>query len=163
MKNSLMLWTLSVLLLSVIIECKNKTEEEKPKQGFLQDVDNSTATNSTSNQTEVNEELHPKGNLGEAKEIKQNRMGGNRDKSKNNKYPKKGQRRNQGPSARTELPAARTEGPHARTELPAARTEGPAARNEVEGPAARVELPSARVEVPIKGKKRLSEARKRNN
>ena len=134
MKNSLMLWTLCVLLLSVMIECKNKTEEEKPKQGFLQDLTNSTVNTTAQNETD----LHPKGNLGEAKEIQQKRFNGKPQKNKNS--PRR----------------PRTEGPAARTEV-----EGPAARTEVEGPAARVEVPSARIESPKK--KRLSEARKKSN
>lgn len=149
MKNSLMLWTLCVLLLSVMIECKNKTEEEKPKK-FLQDLNNSTINTTTQNETE----LHPKGNLGEAKEIQNKRVNGKPQKTKNTHRA-----RTEGPAARTEV-----EGPAARTEtLPRARSEaeGPAARTEVEGPAARVELPSARIEAPKK--KRLSEARKKSN
>ena len=151
MKNSLMLWTLCVLLLSVMIECKNKTEEEKPKQGFLQDLTNSTVNTTAQNETD----LHPKGNLGEAKQIQQKRFNGKPQKNKNS--PRRP--RTEGPAARTEV-----EGPAARTEtLPRARTEaeGPAARTEVEGPAARVEVPSARIESPKK--KRLSEARKKSN
>ena len=142
MKNSLMLWTLCVLLLSVMIECKNKTEEEKPKQGFLQDLTNSTVNTTAQNETD----LHPKGNLGEAKEIQQKRFNGKPQKNKNS--PRRP--RTEGPAARTEtLPRARTE------------AEGPAARTEVEGPAARLEVPSARIESPKK--KRLSEARKKSN
>ena len=151
MKNSLMLWTLCVLLLSVMIECKNKTEEEKPKQGFLQDLTNSTVNTTAQNETA----LQPKGNLGEAKEIQQKRLNGKPQKNKNS--PRRP--RTEGPAARTEV-----EGPAARTEtLPRARTEaeGPAARTEVEGPAARVEVPSARIESPKK--KRLSEAMKKSN
>ena len=100
MKNSLMLWTLSVLLLSVIIECTNKTAEEKHQHQILQEVDNSTLNNSTVNQTEIKEEFQSKGSLGEAKDTQFNRLNG--------KYSHKKKRTN--PAARTVLnPAARAE------------------------------------------------------
>ena len=98
MKNSLMLWTLSVLLLSVIIECRNKTAEEKHQHQILQEVDNSTLNNSTVNQTQIKEEFQSKGSLGESKGTQFNRLNG--------KYSHKKKRTN--PAARTELnPAAR--------------------------------------------------------
>ena len=133
MKNSLMLWTLSVLLLSVIIECRNKTAEEKHQHQILQEVDNSTLNNSTVNQTEIKEEFQSKGSLGEAKDTQFNRLNG--------KYSHKKKRTN--PAARTELnPAARTVlNPAARAELnPAAR------KNENKRP-----------------RRHLSDARKRNH
>ena len=133
MKNSLMLWTLSVLLLSVIIECRNKTAEEKHQHQVLQEVDNSTLNNSTVNQTEIKEEFQSKGSLGEAKDTQFNRLNG--------KYSHKKKRTN--PAARTELnPAARTVlNPAARAELnPAAR------KNENKRP-----------------RRHLSDARKRNH
>ena len=100
MKNSLMLWTLSILLLSVIIECRNKTAEEKHQHQILQEVDNSTLNNSTVNQTEIKEEFQSKGSLGEAKDTQFNRLNG--------KYSHKKKRTN--PAARTKLnPAARAE------------------------------------------------------
>ena len=78
MKNSLMLWVMCVLLLSVIIECKNRTEEEKPKEcepTFIQD--NSTSSNnSTLNSTST-------GNLGKAKHLRYE----NGDKSKRTEAP----------------------------------------------------------------------------
>ena len=133
MKNSLMLWTLSVLLLSVIIECRNKTAEEKHQHQILQEVDNSTLNNSTVNQTEIKEEFQSKGSLGEAKDTQFNRLNG--------KYSHKKKRTN--PAARTKLnPAARTVlNPAARAELnPAAR------KNENKRP-----------------RRHLSDARKRNH
>ena len=133
MKNSLMLWTLSVLLLSVIIECRNKTAEEKHQHQILQEMDNSTLNNSTVNQTEIKEEFQSKGSLGEAKDTQFNRLNG--------KYSHKKKRTN--PAARTELnPAARTVlNPAARAELnPAAR------KNENKRP-----------------RRHLSDARKRNH
>ena len=141
MKNSLMLWTLSVLLLSVIIECRNKTAEEKHQHQILQEVDNSTLNNSTVNQTEIKEEFQSKGSLGEAKDTQFNRLNG--------KYSHKKKRTN--PAARTELnPAARAES------NPAART--------VLNPAARAELnPAARKNENKRPRRHLSDARKRNH
>ena len=129
MKNSLMLWTLSVLLLSVIIECRKKNAEEKPQQKFLEEVDN-TSNNQNVNQTEIKGETQPKGSLAEAKDIQRNRLNGNRNKQKSNNSHRK-----TNPAARTEL-----------------------------NPAARIELnPAARKNENKRPRRRLSEAKKRNN
>ena len=153
MKNSLMLWVMCVLLLSVIIECKNRTEEEKPKEcepTFIQD--NSTSSNnSTLNSTST-------GNLGKAKHLRYE----NGDKLKRTEAPSTRLERpkrteEQAPSSRveTEGPKLRTEYPRVptsmklkRTEAPRSRTEGPKLRTEAKPSKSkdREEAPSSRIE-----------------
>ena len=60
-----MLWVMSVLLLSVMIECKNKTEEEKPtvSEPTLVQDNTTISDNSTTNVTS-------QGNLGKAKNLR---------------------------------------------------------------------------------------------
>lgn len=142
-----------VLLLSVMIDCKNKTEEEKPKESEPTLVQNNSTSydNSTLNGTS-------QGNLGKARHLRNEKD----DKSK----------RTEAPSTRLERPK-RTEGPKLRSEeqAPSSRveTELPKLRVEEEGPRIptslkvkdRSEVPSSRVET--EGPKLRSEKRPSGN
>ena len=161
MKNSLMLWVMSVLLLSVMIECKNRTEEEKPKESEPTLVqDNITSCGNST----LNETSH--GNLGKAKNLRHIFNFGKKSTSRmerpfrtETEGPKlraeeqAPSSRTEAPSTRTEAPSTRTEAPSTRTEAPSSRTEAPNSREETEGikvpnslKLKRSEAPSSRIE-----------------
>lgn len=116
MKSSMIFWLVSVLILSVAIEC-TKTMRPKDRQkdsAVISKMKIDKSVNTTLNQTE-----ETTGKLGEAKE----RTIGNHNRGK------KGKRvtpplKNESPVARHSTPPVRTDSPNLReTSNPAARTE----------------------------------------